>query len=144
VFDKGLLEIRADNCDWADLLRAVEKATGAVIDSPVISSEPVSIDLGPGQPLEVLTSLLNRSSYDYYIVVGAEPQSVSRITLTMRSAGPRPASSSNAIQRALLEPTPEQGKASLDAQKLQDVQREQQLQFERQFQACIVQGCDQS
>ena len=145
TFDGGLLRIHAQNSRLGDVLRAVEKALGAVIDAPGNVSEQVSIDVGPGTPLEILTSLLNGSSYDYYIVVGSELTSVSRIALTMRSAGQQTSTSSAATRRQAVEPQLDrQDKASLDAQRLQEIQRQQELQFEQQFGACIAQGCDRS
>src|SRR5262245_49280494 len=144
AYEKGLLTIRAENCGLDDILRAVEKATGAAIESPREASEPISITLGPGRPAEIVSSLLNDSPYDYYIVVGPEPHSIARITLAVRSTGQGPSSSRAARAAASGTQGEAKAKASIDAQRLQEIQREQTQQFERMFGACIAQGCDQS
>jgi len=145
AFDNGLLSIRAEDCVLGDVLKAVEAATGVAIDSASSPSERVSVDIGPGKTLDVLASLLNASSYDYYILLGPQQQgnSVSRITLTPRGGGqaPMPNGTSELAMRLQGET---KGDLALDPKRLQEVQREQQRQFEQRFGACIAQGCDQS
>ena len=68
------------------MLKAVQSATGASVDSPGFASERVYVKLGPGEPRDILASLLNGSRYDY-IMIGSQqqPNSVARVMLTMRS-----------------------------------------------------------
>ena len=85
TFHDGLLSIRAENSTLGDVLRAVQNATGATIESPGLTSERVYVKLGPGEPRDVLASLLNGSHYDY-ILLGSpqQPNGVTRVMLTTR------------------------------------------------------------
>jgi hypothetical protein len=86
----GLLSITADNSTLGDVLNAVRSATGAAIDvPPAANNERVVVQLGPGQPRDVLQKLLSGSKFDY-IIVGSpvNNDSVQRVILTARSSGP--------------------------------------------------------
>ncbi|MGA2961137.1 MAG: hypothetical protein ABSD96_05645 [Candidatus Korobacteraceae bacterium] len=85
TYSDGLLGIRAENSTLGDVLKAVQSATGASIDSPGFASERVYVNLGPGEPRDILASLLNGSRYDY-ILLGSQqqPNSVARVMLTVR------------------------------------------------------------
>lgn len=84
-YQGGLLTIRAENSTLGDVLAAVQRATGATIDSPGYASERVYVNLGPGEPRNVIASLLNGSRYDYILVGSAQqPNAVSRVMLTIR------------------------------------------------------------
>jgi len=68
-----------------DVLKAVQSATGASVDSPGFASERVYVKLGPGEPRDILAALLNGSRYDYIMIGSQEqPNSVARVMLTMR------------------------------------------------------------
>ena len=98
TFSDGLLGIRAENSTLGDILKAVQSATGASIDSPGFASERVYVNLGPGEPRDILASLLNGSRYDY-ILLGSQqqPNSVARVMLTVRQTShEQPAVSSTA------------------------------------------------
>ncbi len=49
TYHDGLLSIRAENSTLGDVLRAVQNATGATIESPGLTSERVYVKLGPGE-----------------------------------------------------------------------------------------------
>jgi hypothetical protein len=87
--NSGMLTIAAENSTLGDVLTAVHRATGAAIDvPPAAGSERVVVHLGPGQPRDVIGSLLSGSKFDY-IIVGS-PQNanaVQRVILTARSGG---------------------------------------------------------
>jgi hypothetical protein len=103
TFRDGLLSIRAENSTLGDVLRAVQNATGAVIESPGFASERVYVNLGPGGPRDILATLLNGSHYDY-ILLGSQqqPGSVVRVMLTMRQNSSEPPAAPSAVVR----PTP--------------------------------------
>lgn len=105
TYRDGLLTIIAENSTLSDILMGVRKATGAMVDAPASANERVATRLGPGQPRDVLTALLNGSRYDYILLSPAEnPGGVRRLILRARTggdAGP-PAESSGG---ALLPPT---------------------------------------
>jgi hypothetical protein len=84
-FAAGELAITADNSAMTDVLRAVERATGAHIEGTHSDPERVFGQFGPGTPRNVLNSLLSGSGYDF-ILVGAieDPGAVQRIVLTPR------------------------------------------------------------
>ena len=85
----GQLTISAQNSTLQDILTAVHKATGAVIDSPASAAgERVATRLGPGPPRDVLAALLNGSRFDYILLSSPQnPGGVRRLILSPRSEG---------------------------------------------------------
>jgi hypothetical protein len=145
TFQNGLLGIRAENSTMADVLRAVQRATGTSIDFPGFASERVNVNLGPGPLRDIVMSLLDGSRYDYILVASQQPNSIEQIVLTMRRGSGGPLFSSTAAgggqQANFVQQTePRQ----LPVRHMKQIIEEQQLQFEQQFGACIVQGCDAS
>lgn len=88
-FQNGELTIDAHNSTLAQVLRAVQAKTGASIDIPGgAGSDRVATLIGPGQPRDVLNTLLNGSRFDYVILgVAGEPGAVQKVILTPRQAG---------------------------------------------------------
>jgi hypothetical protein len=89
-FQNGQLTIDATNSTLSQVLRAVQSRTGASIDIPAgAGSERVVAQLGPGQPRDVLNTLLNGSRFDYVIlgVTGGNPGAVQKVILTPRLGG---------------------------------------------------------
>ncbi len=87
VYQGGLLTIKAPNSTMNDVLSAVRRVTGATIEKPPIGgNDRVVAQLGPGQPKDVLESLLKGSRYDY-IILGSmtKPGGVDRVILTARA-----------------------------------------------------------
>ncbi|HUO61312.1 MAG TPA: hypothetical protein VMU24_11635 [Candidatus Acidoferrales bacterium] len=99
TMQNGLLSIDASNSNLSDVLAAVHRATGAVIDGAGSASERVVVHLGPGRPNEVISSLLNGSRYDYVLLGSAQqPGAVTRVMLSVRQGGdqfPTPQAASN-------------------------------------------------
>ena len=87
-FQNGELTIDAHNATLAQVLRAVQSQTGASIDVPSgANSERVATQIGPGQPRDVLNTLLNGSKFDYVILgVAGDPGAVQKVILTPRQA----------------------------------------------------------
>lgn len=69
-YTNGLLRIEATNANLADVLYAVGEKTGAVIDMPFSDSmlDQVTFTMGPGKPRDVLSTILEGSGFNYYIV----------------------------------------------------------------------------
>lgn len=86
TYQNGQLSIDAHNSTLSQVLRAVQVQTGASMEMPSsASSERVVTQLGPGQPKDVLNSLLNGSKFDYIILgVTGNPGAVQRVILTPR------------------------------------------------------------
>ncbi len=107
TFHDGLLSINAENSTLGDVLKAVQSATGASVDSPGFASERVYVNLGPGQPRDILAALLNGSRYDY-IMIGSQqqPNSVARVMLTTRQTVREQPPSPSAAARPTPRPTP--------------------------------------
>jgi hypothetical protein len=86
IFADGKLTIIANNSMLSDILRVVGQKTGATIDLPGEATERVVSQLGPGQPRDVIASLLNGSHFNY-VVVGNETDAnaISRVVLTAKS-----------------------------------------------------------
>ena len=96
TYSNGQLTILAQNATLSQVLRSVQSLTGASIDMPAgTSSERVVGQLGPGQPRDVLNSLLNGSKFNYIILgVNGNPGAVQKVILTT----PKPATPVNTAQ----------------------------------------------
>jgi hypothetical protein len=88
-YRNGLLSINAPNSTLASVLKAVQAQTGAAVEVPsAAQNDRVVMAIGPGQPRDVLNTLLNGSTFDYMIVgVAGRPGAVQRVILTPKSAG---------------------------------------------------------
>jgi len=90
TYEGGLLAIQAQNCTLWDVLRDVRRLTGASIDMPAGPglNERVIANLGPGSPRDVLSGLLNGTSFNY-VMLGSDsdPRAVSSVMLTPKPAG---------------------------------------------------------
>ena len=83
-YERGQLRIVAQGCRLVDVLRQVEKRSGAIIDvAPGLAQDAVFTDLGPGPASDVLASLLYGSSLDY-IILGSRSNAnqITRVILT--------------------------------------------------------------
>ena len=108
AFQNGELTIDAANSTLSQVLRAVQLLTGASIEIPPGGgSERVVAQLGPGQPRDVLNTLLNGSKFDYVIlgVAGGDPGAVQKVILTPRQSG---TTTTATAQNNIPHPTPEQ------------------------------------
>lgn len=105
-FQNGELTIDAHNSTLAQVLRAVQAKTGASIDIPgSAGSDRVATLIGPGQPRDVLNTLLNGSKFDYVILgVAGDPGAVQKVILTPRQAG----STTTAQNNPTPQPQPEE------------------------------------
>ena len=145
TFQNGLLGIRAENSTMGDVLRTVQRATGASIDFPGFASERVNVNLGPGPLRDIVMSLLDGSRYDYILLASQQSNAIERIVLTMRRGSGGPPFSSTAADRGQQANFVQQTEPrQLPVRHMKQIIEEQQLQFEQQFGACIVQGCDAS
>ncbi|HXZ81051.1 MAG TPA: AMIN domain-containing protein [Terriglobales bacterium] len=86
IFQNGLLTIDAENSTMADILYEVSSQTGAQVDMPMAEGafERVVAKLGPGNPRDVMTQLLQGSSFTYLIV--ESPTGLQKIILTPKTA----------------------------------------------------------
>ena len=84
----GKLSISSQNATLSQVLQSVRAQTGASIEMPgSASSERVVAQLGPGQPRDVLNSLLNGSKFNYVLLgVAGDPGAVQRVILTSKRA----------------------------------------------------------
>jgi hypothetical protein len=85
----GELTIDASNSTLSQVLHAVHNLTGASVDMPgTTANDRVVAHLGPGEPRDVLNTLLNGSKFNYVILgVEGDPGGVQKIILTTRQAG---------------------------------------------------------
>lgn len=88
-FNNGMLSITSQNSTLGDILTAVRRQTGAALELPPgAASERVAARLGPGQPKDVVSSLLNGSNFDYIILGSLQrPGGLDRIILSARQGG---------------------------------------------------------
>lgn len=89
-FQNGNLTIQADKVTMAQVLREIQRRTGAQITiPPAAEQEQVIADYGPGPASKVLAALLNGSPFDFVLVGSAQnPQQITSILLTPRGSGP--------------------------------------------------------
>jgi hypothetical protein len=94
------LTVKADNSSLTQILHQVSSATGMRLDG-LGGDERVFGSFGPGAPREVLTALLNGTSYNV-VMIGDLPNGAPRaLLLSHRAAGgtsPQPAASANQNQ----------------------------------------------
>ncbi|MBZ5566018.1 MAG: hypothetical protein LAP13_26820, partial [Acidobacteriia bacterium] len=85
-YENGKLTIQAHNSTLSDILRAVSKQTGAVIDFPPEANERVNGQTGPGPVAVVLDRLLGPLSFDYAILgSAANPNGPVRVILSAKA-----------------------------------------------------------
>jgi hypothetical protein len=96
TYRNGLLSIDAPNSTLGDVLNAVRRATGAVIEGPTSVGDRVIVHLGPGQPRQVVASLLGSSRFDF-VVMGTpqQPNGINRLMLMARQGSSQPAANNN-------------------------------------------------
>jgi len=96
TYNSGQLTIIAHNATLSQVLHSVQSLTGSSVEMPAsASNERVVGQLGPGQPRDVLNSLLNGSKFNYIILgVAGNPGAVQKVILTT----PKPASTVNTAQ----------------------------------------------
>lgn len=89
TYRNGQLTIDARNATLSQVLRSVQAKTGATIDVPASASgDRVAAVFGPGQPRDVLASLLNGTRFDYVILgINGNPGGIQRVILTPRQSG---------------------------------------------------------
>ncbi len=73
-FENGLLSVDADNSMLTDVLYAISEKTGATIQLPFSDGmlDRVVIKIGPTTPRMVLSTLLEGTAYNYYLVEGSD------------------------------------------------------------------------
>jgi AMIN domain-containing protein len=89
TYTNNKLKVWADKATLAEVLNEVRHRTGAdVIIPPGAGQEPIVADLGPAPAREVLSTLLNGSSFNFVIVGSDRDSSELRgVFLTMRNGG---------------------------------------------------------
>jgi hypothetical protein len=92
VYQNGLLTIDAQNSTLSQVLHSVQAQTGASVEMPgTASNDRVMMQLGPGQPRDVLNTLLNGSRFNYIILgVAGNPGAVQKVILTTRQSSATP------------------------------------------------------
>ncbi len=88
TYERGTLTIDAKNSTLTDVLKSVEKLTGASFEiSSGDTSERVVGRIGPGPARDVLATLLNGSHFNYVMLSPLDdPSALSRVLLTPRGA----------------------------------------------------------
>lgn len=83
TFQDGLLAISAQNSSLGEILRHVQRLTGASFEIPQNANDQrVVTRLGPGAPRDVLAGLLNGSAFNYVMLgSNSDPMAVSSLIL---------------------------------------------------------------
>ena len=110
TYKNGQLAIDSRNATLSQVLRSVQAQTGASVEIPPgAGNERVVATLGPGQPKDVLASLLNGSKFNYVILGEANnPGSVQKVILMASTGGTSAAYVATTAQNAPLPPQPPQ------------------------------------
>jgi hypothetical protein len=88
-YANGQLSIIANNSSLADIVTAIERATGVRVEGTRPDSERVFGQFGPGSPRDVLNSLFDGSRYDFILVGSLEnPADVRTIILSPHGTAP--------------------------------------------------------
>jgi hypothetical protein len=84
TYQNGHLTILAQNSTLSSILSAVRARTGAQVDMPPdTANDRVAVQLGPGNPRDVMASLLQGSRFDYIVIGSAtDPDALSQVILT--------------------------------------------------------------
>jgi hypothetical protein len=85
-YQNGQLLIQAENSTLGDILRAVHQQTGAIVELPPNATERVVANLGPGPSRDVLSALLNGSSFNY-VMLGSpsNPNDINHLIVTSKA-----------------------------------------------------------
>jgi len=120
IYRAGMLTINAQNSTMNDVLAAVRRVTGAMIEKPPVGgADRVYAHLGPASPKDVLDSLFRGSRYDY-IILGPlnRPGGVERIILTARAnTGPANSAAGNNPGQPPPQPNLQQQQAQQDQEE---------------------------
>jgi hypothetical protein len=85
-YENHQLTIVSRNSTLGDILRAVQKQTGAVVEMPSNSTERAVGSFGPGPARDVLASLLNGSHFNYVLLGSpASASELDRVILITKS-----------------------------------------------------------
>jgi len=84
TYQNGQLSIQAQNSTLSSILSAVHARTGARVEMPEdTANDRAAAQLGPGNPRDVLASLLQGSRFDYiFIGSSTDPDVLSEVILT--------------------------------------------------------------
>ena len=89
--DNQGLSIAAQDAPLADILSRVGNCTGAVIEAPPDATDRISVHLGPGPAVRVLTDLLSGTRFNYVIAgVPNNASAIRSIQLSVRPTTPAP------------------------------------------------------
>jgi hypothetical protein len=124
TMSNGLLSITATNSTMGDVLSAVRRQTGAAIEVPPgYGGDRIAVKIGPGQPKDVIASLLDGSRFDY-IILGSlqKPGGIDRIILSSRQNMPatQPNGAQNALNRTQAPPHAPPPSVDVDTESEED------------------------
>jgi hypothetical protein len=89
VYADGKLQITAHHVELGDILDAIRVHTGAVISAPLtVTTQPVSIKVGPATLLDVMTDLLETAECNYIVVGSAAHPATLRISVFPKPTAP--------------------------------------------------------
>lgn len=88
-FSMGKLRIWADRATLAEVLREVQRATGAKVTFPVAAEQELVVaDIGPAPARQVLSQLLRGSPYNFILLgSGGDLLKLTTVMLTQRGPG---------------------------------------------------------
>jgi hypothetical protein len=147
AFRGGLLTVKAHDAPLREVLAAITRSVGVRFAFSGDAAEPLSIDLGPRPAGEVISRLLDRSSYGYAFVEaarGAGRSGPAQVFLIKQAAAGDV--SGQAAARRISAPPAMSAPAKPVEQPLppDEAALRQQRAVDALFDACKIQGCDTS
>jgi hypothetical protein len=100
VYSDGKLAIKAHDATLGEILSSIRAQTGTAIECPPgIAEDRVFVDIGLMPMREALVALLDGSSFNYILKLGANPQLVKQVILTPRAGQPMAVASAGSPQQ---------------------------------------------
>jgi hypothetical protein len=87
-FKTGQLSVSSNGCSLQQVLDAVKRLTDVkIVAPPSASTAPVFVVIGPGDPAQVISELLEGSSFNYSLATRSDPSgSLVRVVVSDRAA----------------------------------------------------------
>jgi hypothetical protein len=88
TFENGQLSIVAENSTLQQVLDAVREKTGTQVEAPFLDNSKITVQLGPGDPMDIVGKLLYGIRFNYIILdSSSRSQRPDRIIITQRADG---------------------------------------------------------
>ncbi|HET9698126.1 MAG TPA: hypothetical protein VFP40_14730 [Terriglobales bacterium] len=115
TYENGQLSIWAESCTLQQVLDAIQEKTGTKVEAPFLDTNKITVELGPGDPVEIVAKLLYGIRFNYIILGSNTPiRRADRVIITPRNESGLMASNRPSPRPAIpaLQPTEPQPEAA--------------------------------